>query len=61
MYHSVFNRTKIQLKDVGEVKSDFSCENETYALEVNSPAVGSFQETDYIAHTESAYTSLSSC
>lgn len=41
---------------MGEVKSDFSCENETYALEVNSPAVASFQETDCRAHTESVYT-----
>lgn len=41
-----FSHINMSVKDVGEVNSYISCEIETYAFEVNSPAVLLFQETD---------------
>lgn len=47
------------MNDVGDAKKTKkkNCENETYALEVISPAVTSFQETDCSAHNEHVRTS----
>lgn len=44
-----------------ETQSDFSIENETYALRVNSPAAASFQETKGKAHIQIHSIRLSSC
>lgn len=46
---------QILMKDVGEIRCDFSGENETHVIGVNSPAVISFQET--VENILSVYTS----